>query len=143
MDQTPDQIAQTQWWRLLRRSVGIPDIITETRREEDGLTNDELAVANRLLAFLPSDGDVTISTGHYREIAKIARAFAHAGATGRLDAYLTSREPEEAEEATAVNQIFSLTTTDRIPGIGRALLHSVTDYLKAHPFVDDCGHPFG
>jgi len=128
------------WWLIVRRSVGVPDIVSEV--------NGEAAVAHRVIAALSMKASAEDQQPLEDQVIRIARGVSRAGARGGLDQLLCPFNWDSDPVAVGTG-IAILTVRREAESVAesddeliRHLIRRVAAFVHEHPFTDSAGHPF-
>jgi hypothetical protein len=128
------------WWLIVRRSVGVPDILSEA--------NGDAAVAHRVIAALALKPAEAEQQAVEAQVIRIARAVSRASARGGLDQLLCpfNWDPDPVAFATGL-AILAVRREAESDGDGddeliRHVTRRVAAYVHEHPFTDTAGQPF-
>ena len=123
-----------EWWRVIRRALGIPDIVSGNSRGLGELANDERAVAWKLLGPPNTDAAVRARPRAERGAVLLARTLAKQGENGILDQYLVPFGHNKAEHVPSLLRGWSGVDIQEQMGTAEVLWQKVTAYIGAHPF---------
>jgi hypothetical protein len=128
------------WWLIVRRSVGVPDILSEA--------NGDAAVAHRVIAALAIEPAHAEQQAVEAQVVRVARAVSRSGARGGLDQLLTpfnwDSDPVALATGLAILSVRREADSDdeNDDELIRHLIRRVAAYVHEHPFTDSVGHPF-
>jgi hypothetical protein len=128
------------WWLIVRRSVGVPDILSEV--------NGETAVAHRVIAALSIRAEPEEQQPLEAQVIRIARGVSKAGARGGLDQVLCPFNWDPDPVAVALG-LAILSVRREAESVGenddeliRHVIRRVAAFVHEHPFTDSAGLPF-